>query len=34
VTGAAPEQLYDPQLIFRQLARKWPTPWILGMLND
>jgi hypothetical protein len=30
--GAAP--VTDPQMVFRALAKKWPTPWILGMLND
>lgn len=28
------EPLYDPQILLRVLAEKWPTPWIMGMLND
>lgn len=29
-----PSPLHDPNMIFRVLADKWPTPWILGMLNE
>jgi len=27
-------QLQDPQMVLRALAQRWPSPWILGMLDD
>lgn len=28
------DQIIDPKVLFRVLAEKFPSPWILGMLDD